>query len=94
MVPMSGFDSQPSDLGVFMVADHIKRKYGCGTKNVRNFCEFQGGGSGGTLASIANLVTTSSMKVTFPLTTPSPSLLLLIKEQHSATDDKRSSSNE
>jgi len=52
IVPCSGFDSIPSDLGALFVADRIQKKYQCKTQFVRAGVKLSGGGfSGGTLAS-------------------------------------------
>ncbi|KAJ3104290.1 hypothetical protein HDU97_009366 [Phlyctochytrium planicorne] len=51
IVPSCGFDSIPSDLGAFMVAEHFAKK-GLKTKEIRYTChDFVGGASGGTVHS-------------------------------------------
>ncbi len=53
LVPTSGFDSIPSDLGVWFVQREMKRRHGVVASRVK--CRvrgFSGGASGGTLASI------------------------------------------
>ncbi|RKP39875.1 Saccharopine dehydrogenase-domain-containing protein, partial [Dimargaris cristalligena] len=52
IVSCCGFDSIPSDLGVFMVVDYIKKRYGKDTGAVKgSMVQLKGGLSGGTLAS-------------------------------------------
>lgn len=56
IVPMCGFDSVPSDLGAFMVADFIRREWDLETARIRSgFTLSRGGLNGGTLASALNL---------------------------------------
>ena len=57
-----GFDSVPSDIGAFVVAEHA-RSIGKRVRSVESFFSMRGGGaSGGTLASIVNLVSLSTLK--------------------------------
>jgi short subunit dehydrogenase-like uncharacterized protein len=57
VVHCCGFDSIPSDLGVFMIYDHARRLHGAKLGDVGFFVgESKGGFSGGTVASMLNLV--------------------------------------
>ncbi|MCU0682176.1 MAG: saccharopine dehydrogenase NADP-binding domain-containing protein [Polyangiaceae bacterium] len=57
IVHCCGFDSIPSDLGVFMVYDHVRRRHGQKLGDVGFFVgETKGGFSGGTVASLLHLV--------------------------------------
>lgn len=51
IVPLCGFDSVPSDLGVWLAVDHIRRELGEDTREVKGFFRAKGGLNGGTLAS-------------------------------------------
>lgn len=61
IVPMCGFDSIPSDLGVAFLASVVRERHGQATLDgpVSALFRVSGGGpSGGTLASIANIIDT------------------------------------
>jgi short subunit dehydrogenase-like uncharacterized protein len=61
IVNSCGYDSIPSDLGALMVQDYAQKKYGAYCPEIRFFAgESKGGMSGGTIASIMNLVEESS----------------------------------
>jgi len=51
IVPFCGFDAVPSDLGAWMMVDHIRRALGQPTREVKAFFTAKGGLNGGTLAS-------------------------------------------
>jgi short subunit dehydrogenase-like uncharacterized protein len=55
IIPCCGFDSVPSDLGVFMVARYIQRALGVPCQQVKAYFRAFGGLNGGTLASAFNL---------------------------------------
>jgi short subunit dehydrogenase-like uncharacterized protein len=56
IVPMCGFDSVPSDLGVFLMSRAVREAFGEETASVRAVFRMSGGGlNGGTLASILEL---------------------------------------
>ncbi|TPX36992.1 hypothetical protein SmJEL517_g01040 [Synchytrium microbalum] len=62
LVPMSGFDSVPADLGSFLVAQHFKVKHGKKTAQVAaSVVKMSGGISGGTLASMINIINSGEM---------------------------------
>lgn len=63
IVPMSGFDSIPSDLGAFMAVQYLRNKHGEGTRRVKAVCDMKGGLSGGTAAS-SILMETSGEHIT------------------------------
>lgn len=50
IVPMSGYDSIPSDLGAFFAVEAIREKFGQPTRLVKTIADFNGQLSGGTLA--------------------------------------------
>ncbi|MCB9777200.1 MAG: saccharopine dehydrogenase NADP-binding domain-containing protein [Alphaproteobacteria bacterium] len=56
MVPLSGFDSIPSDLGVWMVADHARRHLDQGLVDVTSVFKAKGGFNGGTAASALGMM--------------------------------------
>ena len=57
IVHSCGYDSIPSDLGVLMLQEHAQQKYGARAPIVRFFAgEAKGSMSGGTVASMLNLV--------------------------------------
>lgn len=57
IVPFCGFDCVPSDLGCMMMAQEMRRRHGCGCKQVTMYVgPTRGGVSGGTCASMVNLV--------------------------------------
>ncbi|WP_163930987.1 trans-acting enoyl reductase family protein [Paraferrimonas sp. SM1919] len=56
IVPSSGFDSIPSDLGTYFVQQQAKSQYGEPCKEVKNVvAKIKGGASGGTIASAFNI---------------------------------------
>lgn len=57
IVPCCGFDSIPSDLGVHMMVEHLRETHKQETRSVRLvFGPTRGGVSGGTVASLLNVV--------------------------------------
>lgn len=57
IVHCCGFDSIPMDMGVWFLQDEAKRRYGAYCERIALFVKAtKGGPSGGTLASIANLI--------------------------------------
>jgi short subunit dehydrogenase-like uncharacterized protein len=52
IVPCCGFDSVPSDLGAFLVADALRRHHGEACGDVKACFALKGGVNGGTLASM------------------------------------------
>jgi short subunit dehydrogenase-like uncharacterized protein len=57
IVHCSGFDSIPSDMGVFFLQQHAYKKFGKYSNNVTNrIVKILGGASGGTVASMTNVV--------------------------------------
>ena len=55
IIPFCGFDSVPSDLGVFLVVRHIQKELGVPCSAVKAYFQLYGGFNGGTLASGFNL---------------------------------------
>jgi len=61
IVPCCGFDSIPSDLGAHMMVEHLREVHRQDTRSVRHvFGPSRGGVSGGTVASLLNVVEESS----------------------------------
>ncbi len=61
IVHCCGFDSIPSDLGVWMLHDHFRRVHGSRLVSARGYvAKIKGGFSGGTIASILNLLEQAS----------------------------------
>lgn len=57
IVPASGFDSIPSDLGTYLAWDHARRKHGEDLAWAKIFvARMRGGASGGTIASVLGVV--------------------------------------
>jgi short subunit dehydrogenase-like uncharacterized protein len=54
IVPCCGFDSVPSDLGAFLVAEALRREHGEACVDVKACFSLKGGVNGGTLASMFN----------------------------------------
>jgi len=50
IVPMSGYDSIPSDLGVLFAVHNVRARFGQSTRRVHSIIEMSGTLSGGTLA--------------------------------------------
>ncbi len=58
IIPFCGFDSVPSDLGAYLVAQHIQRELGAPCRAVKAYFQMYGGVNGGTLATALNLYET------------------------------------
>jgi short subunit dehydrogenase-like uncharacterized protein len=57
LVHCCGFDSIPSDLGCFMIAEHMKRKHGKQTNEIKCIVDkLKGGASGGTFDSMFQMM--------------------------------------
>ena len=57
IVPCCGFDSIPSDLGVLFLNDEVKKRTGRPCSAIRmRVKSMKGGASGGTIASMMNMV--------------------------------------
>jgi len=50
IMPMSGYDSIPSDLGTLFAVQKVRERFGEATRKVRSVCAMAGSLSGGTLA--------------------------------------------
>jgi len=51
IIPLSGFDSVPSDLGAYLTAKYLKSTYGEGCRRISASFKLKGGLNGGTVAS-------------------------------------------
>ena len=61
IVHACGFDSIPSDMGVFYMQEEARRKYQKPLKQIQLFVKaMKGGASGGTIASILNVIAEGS----------------------------------
>jgi short subunit dehydrogenase-like uncharacterized protein len=56
IVPACGFDSIPSDLGVWLMARHVREALGAECAEVRSYFQFDAGLNGGTVASLLNML--------------------------------------
>lgn len=56
IIPFSGFDSVPSDLGTYLVVRHLQRQWGTSCRSVKAYFQAAGGLNGGTLASALDLI--------------------------------------
>ncbi len=83
IVPCCGFDSVPSDLGTWILVDHL-RKAGLRTRRVKAFHRARGGVNGGTIASLTNMMQSSDRN---QMDDP---LLLNPPDERSAADANRS----
>jgi len=64
IVPSTGFDSIPSDLGTYIAVEYIREKYHVGCRKVQYFLtDISGGVSGGTLASVLNIMEMEKSKL-------------------------------
>jgi short subunit dehydrogenase-like uncharacterized protein len=61
IIPFSGFDSVPSDLGAFVCADYFRNR-GTGTRRVFGSFKMRGGLNGGTVATALEMATSGRMK--------------------------------
>ena len=61
IVPMCGFDSVPSDLGAWLLVDHIRRVLGQPTREVKALFTAKGGLNGGSLASALALAASGDL---------------------------------
>lgn len=59
IVPCCGFDSVPSDIGAFLAASEIQSRFNEPCVQVRAAFSMKGGLNGGTLASLANVMSSS-----------------------------------
>lgn len=51
IIPLCGIDSVPSDLGAYLIVEHIRDTLEQGTRSIRGYVSAKGGFNGGTLAS-------------------------------------------
>jgi short subunit dehydrogenase-like uncharacterized protein len=58
IIPCCGFDSVPSDIGAWLVAEEVRRQHGEQCISVKACHSMRGGVNGGTLASALNLMET------------------------------------
>jgi short subunit dehydrogenase-like uncharacterized protein len=56
IVPCCGFDSVPSDLGAYLVAQEMRRRYGQPCTSIKASFSLRGGINGGTLASVLDIL--------------------------------------
>ncbi|KAG1160078.1 hypothetical protein G6F37_004313 [Rhizopus arrhizus] len=67
IVPCCGFDSVPSDLGTFILANHIQDKHGLNLASVKaSVMKLVGGISGGTIQSCLEMASQDISKLTDP----------------------------
>jgi short subunit dehydrogenase-like uncharacterized protein len=55
IIPCCGFDSVPSDLGVYLVVRYMEQELGVSCQSIKAYFQMVGGFNGGTLASGLNL---------------------------------------
>lgn len=55
IIPCCGFDSIPSDLGTYLIVQHLQQQWGLPCQQVHAYFQAYGGFNGGTLASALNL---------------------------------------
>ncbi len=56
IIPFCGFDSVPSDLGAYLVAQYIQQQLGAQCREVKAYFQVSGGLNGGTMATVFNLI--------------------------------------
>ncbi|KAA0151352.1 hypothetical protein FNF27_06348 [Cafeteria roenbergensis] len=65
LIPMSGFDSVPADLGAFFTVQQMRKRRGSGVRAIRAYARTRGGGmSGGTIASAVNMMSDAAASKT------------------------------
>ncbi len=74
IVPFSGFDSVPPDLGCWMMVQAIRERYQVDVAEISSYCVLSGGFNGGTLASALGLVDETEMENPKVLDVPGQSL--------------------
>ncbi|KAJ3158145.1 hypothetical protein HDU86_003097 [Geranomyces michiganensis] len=70
IVPSCGFDSIPSDLSTFMLADHFAKRNQKLASVKMSVIELQGGPSGGTVASLLGVITETPYKDFYKMMDP------------------------
>ena len=88
IIPLCGFDSVPSDIGVLFAVNLIREKMGQGTKLVKGFFKMKGGYNGGTFATAINMFESGEGKRMFDPVLLSPKEWRT-KEARSANPDQR-----
>jgi short subunit dehydrogenase-like uncharacterized protein len=63
IVPGCGFDSVPSDIGAYLVAQEMQRRHGVPCVDVKACFSIRGGLNGGTLASVLNIMSTGQKEI-------------------------------
>lgn len=81
IVPFCGYDSVPSDLGAWMVADWVRREWGQPTVRVLGAFYARGGFNGGTLDTVLHLMEHDARAMDDPL--------LLNPEAHRSDEERR-----
>jgi short subunit dehydrogenase-like uncharacterized protein len=84
IVPFCGFDSIPSDLGVLLLANEMRSRFGVGVRSIFGSFKLRGGLNGGTLDSA---LTMADLGVNRRLGNP----LLLNPRSHRTEEEKRRS---
>ncbi len=84
IIPFSGFDSIPSDLGAYMMISWIRQNWGIGTRSVVATFKASGGLNGGTLASALTIAEQGDQR------TMANTLLLNPPELQTAEEARRS----
>ncbi len=62
IIPFCGFDSIPSDLGAYLMAQYMQKEFGVACKQVKAYFQMAGGVNGGTLATAFNLYESGQAK--------------------------------
>jgi short subunit dehydrogenase-like uncharacterized protein len=62
LINMCGFDSVPSDLGAYLVADYLRSEHGTGVTHMQGYAKMNGSVSGGTIQSVLDGITASPEK--------------------------------
>ncbi len=62
IIPFCGFDSIPSDLGAYLMAQYMQQELGVACKQVKAYFQMAGGVNGGTLATAFNLYESGQAK--------------------------------
>lgn len=87
IIPFCGFDSVPSDLGNYLVANYIREQLNSETKAVQGFFTIKGGFNGGTLYSMLNMIESGAWKfMNDPalLLPPNPAGVQIVADQYLA----------
>jgi short subunit dehydrogenase-like uncharacterized protein len=86
IIPACGFDSVPSDLGVWLMARFIRETMGVPCAAVRSYFRFRGGLNGGTVASLLNMLDGRRQAADEPTPRPRDGRIRMVKRPRYDSD--------